>query len=81
LVVLQNPTDSENVQGPCTEICPVSSHDTYQAINIKAEVLSDVEEEEDPLAKTFPGGIKAEREVSHNSEAVYFIATAVRIEI
>jgi hypothetical protein len=31
---------------------------------MKAEVLSDVEEEEDPLAITFPGGIKAEPEVS-----------------
>jgi hypothetical protein len=81
LVVLQNPTDSENVRGLCTEICPKSSHNTYQAINIKAEVLSDVEEEEDPLAKTFPGGIKAEPEVSHDNEAVYFIASAVRKEM
>jgi hypothetical protein len=62
LVVLQNLTDSENVQSLCTEMCPASSHDAYQAINIKAEVLSDAEEE-DPHAKTFPG-IKAEPEVS-----------------
>jgi hypothetical protein len=62
LVVLQKLTDSENVQGPCTKICPASSHDVYQAISIKAEVLSDVEEE-DPVPITFPG-IKAEPEVS-----------------
>jgi hypothetical protein len=42
---------------------PASSHDVYQAISIKAEVLSDVEEEED-LVPTFPGGIMAEPEVS-----------------
>jgi hypothetical protein len=49
-----------DVQGLCTEICPESSH---EAITIKAEVLSDVEEEEDPLATIFPE-IKAEPEVS-----------------
>jgi hypothetical protein len=63
LVVLQNLTDSENVQSLCTEMCPASSHDAYQAINIKAEVLSDLEEEEDPHAVPFPV-IKAEPEVS-----------------
>jgi hypothetical protein len=62
LVVLQNPTDSENAQSLCTETCPASSHDAYQAITIKAEVLSAVEEE-DPLAVPFPE-IKAEPEVS-----------------
>ncbi|XP_023727887.1 gastrula zinc finger protein XlCGF71.1-like [Cryptotermes secundus] len=59
-----NPTDSENVQGPCTEICQASSRDAYQAISIKAETLSDVreeEEEEDPLTIKFPGR-KAEPE-------------------
>jgi hypothetical protein len=61
LVVLQNLTDSENVRGLCTEI--VSSHDAYQAIRIKAEALSDVEEEEDRVPTTFPL-IKAEPEVS-----------------
>jgi hypothetical protein len=63
LAVLQNLDDSENVRSLCSETCPASSHDAYQAINIKAEVLSDVEEEEDPLAVTSPG-IKAEPEVS-----------------
>jgi hypothetical protein len=63
---LQNPADLERiyVQGLCTEICPASSYDVYQAINIKAEVQSDTEAEEDPLAITFRGGIKAEPEVS-----------------
>jgi hypothetical protein len=79
LVVLQDPTASENVQGLCTEICPAFTHDAYQAISVKAEVLSDIEEEEDPLtaevlsrieeeedplAIPFPGGIKVEPEVS-----------------
>jgi hypothetical protein len=63
-VVSQNLTDAETAQGLCTEMCPVSSHDAYQAISIKAEVLSDLEEEEeDPLAVTLPI-IKAEPEVS-----------------
>jgi hypothetical protein len=62
-MVLQNPTDSENVRGLCTEICPPSSHDAYQAIGIKAEVLSDAEEEECPGPITFPV-IKVEPEVS-----------------
>jgi hypothetical protein len=62
-LVLQNPRDLEKERGPCGEICPVSSQDAYQAISIKAEVLSDAEAEEDPDTKTFPG-IKAEPEVS-----------------
>jgi hypothetical protein len=64
LFVLQNPADLEKVQGLHSEICPASSHDAYQAISIKAEVPSEAEAEEDPLAITFPGGIKAEPEVS-----------------
>jgi hypothetical protein len=43
---------------------PASSKDGYQAISVKTEVLSDAEAEEDSLAITFPGGIKAEPEVS-----------------
>jgi hypothetical protein len=65
LVVLQNP----NVRGLCTEMCPASSHDAYQDIGIKAEVLSDVEEEEDPVPITFPE-VKAEPEVSCVSVSV-----------
>jgi hypothetical protein len=53
LVILQNLTDSENVQSLRTEMCPASTLDVYQAISIKAEALSDAEEE-DPLARTFP---------------------------
>jgi hypothetical protein len=68
-VVLQNLTDSEEVQGRCSETCPTISHELYLPISIKAEVLSDVEEEEDPLAITF-SGIKAEPEVSCGSVSV-----------
>jgi hypothetical protein len=62
----QNPADLERVQvrGLSTEMCPASSHDAYQAISIKAELPSEAEAEEDPLAVTFQGGIKAEPEVS-----------------
>jgi hypothetical protein len=44
-------------------MCPVSSHDAYPAVLVKAEVLSDAEEEEDCAPLTFVG-IKAEPEVS-----------------
>jgi hypothetical protein len=62
---LQNPADFESVhvRGLRGEICPASSQDAYQAISIKAEVPSDAEAEEDPLAIT-SAGIKAETEVS-----------------
>jgi hypothetical protein len=49
------------VQGPCTEVCP-AYYGACEGITIKAEVLSDAEEEDDPLT-TFPQ-IKAEPEVS-----------------
>jgi hypothetical protein len=62
LVVLQNPIVLEKVRGLCSEMSPSSSEDVYQAISVKAEVLSDVEEE-DPDPITFPG-IKVEPEVS-----------------
>jgi hypothetical protein len=57
LVILQDTTDLVDVQGLCTEIR------AYESISIKTEVLSDVEEEKDPLAMTLPV-IKAEPEVS-----------------
>jgi hypothetical protein len=63
LVVLQNLTDSEEEQIPCSEMSPASSQNAYQAISIKAEVPADAEAEEDPLAIT-PPGIKAEPGVS-----------------
>jgi hypothetical protein len=59
----ENPTDSENVHGLCTEMCPASSHDAYQTISITAEVPSAAEEGKDPVPLTFVG-IKAEPEVS-----------------
>jgi hypothetical protein len=64
LVVLQNVADSEKERSLCSEMSPAASHDAYQAISIKSEVPSDAEAEEDPLAITFPAGIKAEPEVS-----------------
>jgi hypothetical protein len=71
LIVLQNVTYPENVQGLCTEIWPAYSHDAFQASTIKAEELSDIEaeegeeeEEEYPLTIAYPG-IKPEPEVSH----------------
>jgi hypothetical protein len=61
-IVLQNLADLEKVRGLCSEMCPVSSCDAYQAITIKAEVSSDAEEE-CPARITVPE-IKAEPEVS-----------------
>jgi hypothetical protein len=62
IVLLQDLTDSEKERGLCGEICPASSQYAYQAISVKAEVQSDAEAEEDPLATTLPG-IKTEPEV------------------
>jgi hypothetical protein len=60
---LQDYTNSENVS-----VCPYGEtypapHDANQAMNVKAETVSDAEEEEDPVRTTFPK-IKAEPEVS-----------------
>jgi hypothetical protein len=64
LIVLQNFTDSEKERSLCTEMSPASTQeDAYQAISVKAELSSDTEAEEDPLAITSPG-VKAEPEVS-----------------
>jgi hypothetical protein len=64
LLVLQDCAHSqEDVPDSCTETCPASSHDANKAINIKVEVVSDVEEEENPVPISFPG-IKAEQAVS-----------------
>jgi hypothetical protein len=63
MMVLQNYTNSENVLvGPYGETYP-TSHDRNQALNVKAEAVSDAEEEEDPVPKTI-AEIKAEPEVS-----------------
>jgi hypothetical protein len=63
LIVLQDPADFEKVQSLCSEICPASSHDAYQAISIQAEILPYAEEEEYPVPITLPR-IKAKRKVS-----------------
>ncbi|XP_023715199.1 zinc finger and SCAN domain-containing protein 12 [Cryptotermes secundus] len=62
-------SNSENVLvGPYGEMYP-ASHDADQAMNIKAEDISDVAEEEDPLPVTIQE-IKAEPESYSNSENV-----------
>jgi hypothetical protein len=62
-VFLQSYTNSENILvGPYGETYP-TSHDANQAMNVKAEAVSDAEEEEDPLQIAFPE-IKSEPEVS-----------------
>jgi hypothetical protein len=48
--------------GPCGETYP-ASHDATQAVNIKAEEVSDAREEADPVGITTQE-IKAEPEVS-----------------
>jgi hypothetical protein len=63
VMVLQNYTNVEKVvPGPCGETCS-TSYDSDQAMNIKAEEVSEVKVEEDPEPITFPK-IKAESEVS-----------------
>jgi hypothetical protein len=60
MVVLQNYMESlKVVPGSCSQ----TSHDENQFINIKAEDVTDFQEEEDSFIITFPV-IKAEREVS-----------------
>jgi hypothetical protein len=63
LVVLQNLTGSKKEGCLHSEMSRISSQDTYQAISVKAEVLSDAEAEEDPDTVTFPE-LVAESEVS-----------------
>jgi hypothetical protein len=63
---LQNCTNSEKVLvGPYAEIYP-ASHDANQALNIKAQEVSDAEEEVDPLQITVQE-IKAERYCTFSS--------------
>jgi hypothetical protein len=62
-MVLQNCTNSEKVSvGPYGETYP-ASHDANQTMNIKAEEVSDSQEEADPVRITVQE-IKAESEVS-----------------
>jgi hypothetical protein len=46
-----------------SETCPASSHEGNGGFTIKTEMVSDVEQEEDPLPIS-PPKIKSEREVS-----------------
>jgi hypothetical protein len=70
MMVLQNYTNSENIlmglYGETHRAC----HDANQAMDIKAEDVSDAKEEEHPVAITFPG-IKAETEVRYMSLYVH----------
>jgi hypothetical protein len=62
-MVLQNSTNAETVLvGPCGETY-AASHDANQAVNVKAEEVSDVQEEADPMGITIQE-MKGEPEVS-----------------
>jgi hypothetical protein len=70
MMVLQNCTNSENVLvGPYGETY-AACQDANQALNIKAEGVSDAEEDTDPVPKTIPE-IKVEPEVSCMSVYVH----------
>jgi hypothetical protein len=63
MVVLQKCTDIlKDEPGLCSETC-LTAHDGNQAIDVKFQKGSDIEEEDDPVAITFPA-LKAEQEVS-----------------
>jgi hypothetical protein len=71
MVVLQNYTNSEKIlEGSYGETDP-PCYDADQAMNIKDEDVSDVEEEEDPMPITVQE-IKTEPEVSCMSLYVQF---------
>jgi hypothetical protein len=62
-MVLQDYTNSENILlGPYGEIYP-ASHDAIQAMNVKAEEVSESQEAVDPAQITLQG-MKAEPQVS-----------------
>jgi hypothetical protein len=64
MVVLQDSLDSQkDVPGLQSEACGSSSLSGVQAVYIKVEEFSDVEDRVDPLPETVVG-IKAEHEVS-----------------
>jgi hypothetical protein len=78
-MVLQNYTNSENILvGPYGETYP-ACYDGNQAMNIKAEKVSDTEQEEDPVPKTFLE-IKAEPEVSYMSLYVHCLADIINMQ-
>jgi hypothetical protein len=65
VVVLQNCMNMERcVPGSHSETYPTSSHDAYQAMNIKVEDVSGVQEEDEDPAPISYEEIKAEHEVS-----------------
>jgi hypothetical protein len=69
MMVLQNYTNLEDiVLGLCGETYPTSDA-ANQAMNVKAEEVSDIKEEEDPVPITFQK-IKAEPQVSWMSVCV-----------
>jgi hypothetical protein len=61
--LLQDYANSKNVLMGLSGETYSTSHDANRAMNINTEEVSDAEEQEDPLALTFPE-IKAEPEVS-----------------
>jgi hypothetical protein len=64
MVLLQNHTDLEKgVRVPCTETCPVSSHDADHFVSVKVEDILDIKEEEVPVPVPCEA-IKDECEVS-----------------
>jgi hypothetical protein len=72
MMVLQNHEISENVPvGPHAEMYPAWHH-ANEAMNVKAEGVTDVAEEEDPLRITVQE-IKAEPEVSCMSLYVHYL--------
>jgi hypothetical protein len=78
-VVLQNCLDSQKDEPRAhSEACPSSSPDGVQAVNIKVEEFSDVEDREDPVPVTVVG-IRAEHEVSCMS--VFTIRPILHIEL
>jgi hypothetical protein len=66
MMVLQNYTKSENISvGPYCDT-HAACHDANQALNIKAEEISDTGEEKEPVSKTIQE-MKVEPEVSYMS--------------
>jgi hypothetical protein len=77
MVVLQNCMDLEKAAPVLwSETCPASFHVASEFVDTKAEEVSDPEEEEDPLAVTFPE-VKTEPEVSCMSVCVLLVCMSV----
>jgi hypothetical protein len=63
-MALQNCMDlKKDIPGVCSETCPASSQEGSGGIGIKTEVVSDMEEEDDPVPVSILG-MKADCEVS-----------------